>query len=449
MMKKTLTWKEKTHNVQLSFSLQGEKGKGLLVAKSSINCDCRGGKLRKAPAGAPCLKEDGTLRVCNVSDVVRIYLLKEYDATNGSYVERFAVLGKTGLFFIQMLDTQGFTLHMGGIAGAEAVRVADGNKRSKIVFISGSACMFLDSNYVRRAVTLENTCKTGTFFKHRLFVGVKPAGLACNAPGNELDFTQSVHGGGLLHFPCVGGEIVSVRAFGDKLYVFFEYGILRLTIGGAIKDFKAEEVEYVGGKIYGRTVCVLNNAIFFMASDGLYRFDGKAVNRLFSDFVQLPQEETFYESGVAYLDKALLRYMTVDGYKTLAVYEDGKDCFYMDGLNALSGEDGSRCLFINESNLICQLTEDGKIGGKGEFSGAETDFGISGRKTLTKLSFTGKGNVSMTVENGGRTFTRSLAFEEGRAEVKLSERGEKFTFYFTLSRGSEISSAVAEIKTLV
>ena len=448
MMRTALDKKEKTRNVRLSFALQGVGRKGVLVAKKGVNCDCRGGKLRKAPAGTPCLKSDRSPRVCTISNVAKICLIKEYSNADGTYVERFSVLDQNGRFYVQRQDTQSFTLLLGGLPGADVVRTVDRNNWVKTVFINGETCLILEANYTGKAVKLANNCKTGAFFKHRLFVGVKPSALACSAPGDELSFTESVYDGGLLRFPCVGGEIVAIKPFEDKLYVFFEYGILKLTVGGAIKDFEAQEIEYVGGKIYGRTVRATNKALFFMAEDGLYRLDGRSVKRLFSDFVQLPKEETLLESGVGYGDKVLIRYLTDEGYKTLAVYEDGEDCFYMDGLNALSCEEGGRCLFIDENKRICQLSEDGVFGSVGRFIGAETDFGLSGRKTLTKLSFEGKGNVSVTIENGGRTFVRSLIFEDGKAEVKLSERGDKFVFHFTLSSGSEISSAVAEVKRL-
>ena len=130
------------------------------------------------------------------------------------------------------------------------------------------------------------------------------------------------------------------------------------------------------------------------------------------------------------------------------LYEDKKDGFYMDGLSILTAEEGGRCLFTDETGHICQLEEQGNIGRKGVFLGAETNWGVEGRKTLTKLRLEGVGELLVTVRTEGRVCTRRVCLQGDWTEVPLSERGEVFRLDFMLEPGTQIKNMTAELKKL-
>ena len=100
-------------------------------------------------------------------------------------------------------------------------------------------------------------------------------------------------------------------------------------------------------------------------------------------------------------------------------------------------------MFTEPERKIYEITERGEKGADGSFSSEETDLGTGVRKTLTNLYFTGRGSFTLTVKTGGRKLVRELTFQEGRAEVRLSESGERFSFDFALPYGSEVSSMSA------
>lgn len=447
-MMKTLEMNERKKNVTFTFSLRDTDGKNTLFAKDSVNCDCRDGKLRTALGGAKLLKADGFPQTCDLEGVTQLIVLKVYDSATKTYTERFGALTESGEFHVQEKADGEFIRIATGMENAGVEQFAGETFRYKLALIGENTCVYFKDDDTFDIAMLEGTSKTGCFFKHRMFVGMRPSKLVCSAPEDELDFTESIHDGGLIRFPCVGGSIVAMKAFDDRLYVFFEYGILKMNASGATKNFTADELQYAGGKIYGRTVCVGNHGLYFMTSDGVYRFDGEEVDRLFPDLVELPKSETLLESGVTFSERVLIRYLTKTGYRTLVFYEDGKDCYYMDKLPIFSGEEGGRCLFTDENGVICQLRENGEVGFEGRFFGAETDLGVAGRKTLTKLCFEGEGSFSLTVKTGGRSFTREVAFASGVTEVKLSERGERFAFDLLLQNGTTISKMTAEFKTV-
>ena len=446
MKSEVLKIKERGRKAEFFFSLRKTDKRDFLVSSHSFGCDCRNGKLKTAPGGVKVLGENGTPVVCEEkTSLIRLY--KTYDSSAKGYAERYCFLTEDGEFYVQESDGA-FSLMSTGYPFAAIERFAGENFRYRLAIIGDNACIIYKDDGTFDAAMLEGTAKTGCFFNHRLFVGMKPSKLVCSAPENEVDFTESITDGGMLRFPWAGGQIVAIKGYADKLYLFFEYGILHLSTAGSVKDFSVERLEYTGGKIFGKSVCVGSRGIYFLASDGAYCFDGERAEALLPGFVITPKEETFLESGAVYNGQIFLRYLTENGYKTLVIYEDGKDGFYMEPLSALSGEEGGRCLFTDETGALCRVSEEGSFGFDGYFLGEETDFGVMGRKTLKKLSFKGKGSFSLTVKTGGRSFAREVVFQEGKAEVLLSERGEKFTFDFHLNYGAEIARMTAEFKAL-
>lgn len=70
------------------------------------------------------------------------------------------------------------------------------------------------------------------------------------------------------------GALIKVVSFCDYIYIFREYGISRLSAYGDQTNFAISNLFVSSGKIYSDSVCVCGDKIFFLASDGLYRFDG-------------------------------------------------------------------------------------------------------------------------------------------------------------------------------
>ena len=437
--------REKRKNVAFAFEKKSGVGKRVLLAQNRVNCDCYGGKLQANLGYAQMSKADGGAQVCNLDGVEKIVEIKVYDSAKKTYEERFGVLTGAGEFYEQESKDGAFFRSASGLRDADVFRFAGEDFRYTLAFIGEDSCLYRRDNGTFDVAVFQKTAKAGCYLRHRVFVGVKPSELACSAPEREMNFTESVHEGGLLRFPSVGGEIVGLKSFQNSLYLFFEHGIMKVNAVGAIKDFTVEELVYAGGKIYGKSLCVGKNGIYFMASDGAYCFDGKNAERLFEGMVELPKEETSKERSAAFFGRILMRYYTQTGYKTLVVYEDGKECYYVDGLPIFTAEEGGRCLFTDKNGVICQLCEGGENCFDGSFLGAQTDFGVAGRKTLTKLHFVGKGSFVLRVKTSGRNFAREVVFQDGVAEVRISEPGETFTFDFLLSGGTVIDGMRAEL----
>ncbi len=76
------------------------------------------------------------------------------------------------------------------------------------------------------------------------------------------------------------GGLEKVVSFNDYVYIFKEYGILRLSAYGDQSDFSITNLYVTSGKIYGNSVCVCGNRIMFLSKDGIYSFDGFSTSKL-------------------------------------------------------------------------------------------------------------------------------------------------------------------------
>lgn len=438
--------KERAWTATLNFAVQGKK-RGALTAVDAVNCDCKDGVLRASKRWRRLKKGNGAEDVCDVSNPRAIGYARALNTETQAYDTRMWILAENGDFYYRKDENSGFTLTLRGLEGADVFSMVAGDE-PLLCLLADGRCALMKGDGTVFETRLKHSCAGGAFFKHRLFVGVAPSDIVYSFPEMPSDFTEREHGGGRFRLSDGNGKIVAMKGFGEKLYLFFESALMVLDGAGAAQDFKVRPIPYAGGKIFGRSVVVGNKAMYFLATDGVYRFNGKQCERLFFDRVKPPARETGLTAAAAAQGKVFIRYQTQENEAvTLLFYEDGDDCFYMDEMTAMSSEMGGMVVFIDENKYFCCLDENGDLGAKGHFVGAETDFGIAGRKTVTKLRFFGEGEFTFTMKNGGRVLKRTVVFENGQAEVRMSERGESFVFDFALEKGAKIEKIVAQLRS--
>ena len=425
MEKQGLKLKEKTKSVTLKFSV-ARKGKGFLQAKESLNCCCLDGAIRTLPGLAGMMGDGGSAVYFGMSGLLDMVITYVLNSDNKTYAKRMIYVLQTGMAYLQerTSNTYAFLTHAGAQVFSFSFMGKDGRFWTAIL---GQMNMILvNDNYLCTSLGLMTQYGAGCFYKNRLFVGIKPFTMAYSAPEEPTNFTESVDGGGRIRFTDGRGEILAILPFKDALYVFFERGIARVDVVGAPKDFKVTYLEYTGGTILFRTVGACESAIFFMTTDGLYRFDGEKAELILQDTVVSPISASGWESTIAWNDGVLMRYRKrTEGNVVLAISGDGKECSYLEDLEGMSSDRKDGVLFRNVAE-IGKLDVNGKELGRTCRFNAETDFEYRGRKTLRKLSFTGEGTFNLTLKNDGRTVQKTVSFQDGVATVKLSERGDRY-----------------------
>ncbi len=76
------------------------------------------------------------------------------------------------------------------------------------------------------------------------------------------------------------GKLIKLVSFGGYLYIFRERGISRLTANGSQEDFYLTNLFTSSGKILKDTITLCGDRIVFVATDGVYSFDGSTTSRI-------------------------------------------------------------------------------------------------------------------------------------------------------------------------
>ncbi len=97
----------------------------------------------------------------------------------------------------------------------------------------------------------------------------------------------SADGGGFIELLDERGYCNKVVSFGSYLYVFRERGISRITAYGDQSEFAVVNLFVTAGRIFPSSIITCGNVIMFLASDGLYVFDGYDCRRVLENLKSL------------------------------------------------------------------------------------------------------------------------------------------------------------------
>jgi hypothetical protein len=420
----------------------------VLKPTEAFECDSSTGILQTLPEWKYVLNDNGEKIGCNISNLLEVRSLKA-DNDGKKFQDVYCLMTLNGSFLYYKTAVSNFYAVITNCGQVDPIlsKTRDG---TRFILCSGKGVSLGTLGGTVQTFTMDGVLGIGALFKHRLFLGMKGGKVKYSAPEDFTNFTNSSDDGGQITFPNYGGEIIAMKPYDDALYIFFRSGIMRLDGRGEPSSFYAERLDYTGGDIFERTICVCQHAVYFLARNGLYRLKGKKTERLDLS-VQFPSEATGKEGCAVWKDSPIFRYQTADGsFKTIVVAKDGKSACFMRDLNLLGkGEDG-KVLFVDAAKYLCELTEQGEYYGEGRFFAQETDFGSPQKKRLERLRFYGEGSFNLVVfwENG--SLQKRVEFKNGYATVEIprAEYGVWFQFGFELGRATKITSVKAEYKTM-
>ncbi|MDE6293738.1 MAG: hypothetical protein K2L88_03850, partial [Clostridiales bacterium] len=273
----------------------------------------------------------------------------------------------------------------------------------------------------------------------------------------NLDPTQweiGVDGGGFIELLDERGFLNKVVSFGSYLYIFRDYGISRVTAYGDQSEFSVVNMFVTAGRIFPSSIAVCGNCIMFLASDGLYRFDGYDCKRVLPDIsTQIRPNDNCacaYYDGKYYLacnmtfgdfwrigsevntshkTNALIVYDPSSGEYSLS---RGLDIRYM-----------KSCTYNGEDFLMCCESGKGGVVERGaalfttklsaRWNSAVIDMGAPDKlKTLTNVHFENKDNgssmeVSLGIYVDGELYEMYIK-RPTCGDINLNLKGRKFMF---------------------
>jgi len=105
---------------------------------------------------------------------------------------------------------------------------------------------------------------------------------------NPIDFAIENDNAGVINLIDEFGKCNKVISFKGYLYVFRDFNITKITNYLSRDSFSVSQIFVGNSKIYDKTVCVCGDNIYYLASDGIYKFDGSS-----SKFVSLKLSKLF------------------------------------------------------------------------------------------------------------------------------------------------------------
>ncbi len=341
---------------------------------------------------------------------------------------------------------------------------------NRIAAVSGSKyedvrmlCYKLDSNYVmlisssnkplstwdgKRLIAYEGAPRISSMAIHyeRLFVTNpdEPTKVFFSDDLDPTNWTVNPTAGGFIELLDERGDMTKVVSFGGYLYVFREHGISRITAAGAQSGFSAVNLFVSADRIYPESIVKCGNVIMFLASDGLYKFDGydcvKVLTRISGLIDGVPTASAYFggkyylacsvdfkdgevigcEAETARVSNALVVYDVTSGEYSLT---RGVDISYLTACT-VDGEDILVACDSTESGVISRCGKRFSAPLKKLWRGAQTDFGKPDRKKMLREVYVDT-SVGCTVSVRGKK-TKSRAVKVGRRRVRFNASSDVF-----------------------
>lgn len=169
---------------------------------------------------------------------------------------------------------------------------------NKDVMLFSSSDMKLTMYDGTTVTAIENAPKVKSMAVHfgRVFISTIDEGdLWFSDDYNPLNWNVSLGEAGFISFCDTLGKTIKVVSFKDYLYIFKEYGIYRLQAIGVESNFDLNLVCELSVKIYKDSIVQMENEIMFIASDGLYKFNGFTLQKINKNLKMLQNVE---EKGI-------------------------------------------------------------------------------------------------------------------------------------------------------
>lgn len=429
--------KKKQKRYSVSFSDFGKVDDGVtsnrLLAQTMINCDCQSGVLSTG------LGVEGYYRqgkaVPSKEKASRFFVVDSSPTLDSSPETALLCLTESGDLYRFNEKTQAYVYQLAASPYSQLAYVVDENGQ-KSLFVSSDEEYFVYTNGEWSSFDFVAAIPAMCVCKDRVFLALRKATIAYSDPSYPYHFTE-LAGGGKFRLAYDFGEIVAMVCLDDDVYVFHQYGVARMSVGGEVDSFAVQPMDYCGGEIYGASVGVCGNGIFFLAVDGVYRFDGTKFHHVEGAGRIVPKTDEKLCHFAVYGNRYILQYVDIDGQtQTVVVAGDGKSGYSMGEKKALSYSGGAA--LCQSGNYVVRLRENAGLPSTEQavFTTQKTDFGVAGRKTLQKICVRGRGSVAMLVVAKGFQREYNLVFDGGVAWVDLAVLGEEFYFSFTLGQNA-------------
>lgn len=115
---------------------------------------------------------------------------------------------------------------------------------------------------------------------------------------DPTNFNLSMQDGGVIDISDGLGLNNKVVSFKGYVYVFRDFNISKITTYANKDDFTISQLYVSNGLIFDKTVCICGDKILYLATDGIYSFDGNKSTRLNLGIDNLLRLDNYFAIGV-------------------------------------------------------------------------------------------------------------------------------------------------------
>ena len=248
--------------------------------------------------------------------------------------------------------------------------------------------------------------------------------------------------GGYINFADDLGNAIKVVSFLNYLYVFRDYGILRLTAYGDQNDFIIKKVFTDTGRIYKNSIVLCGDKIMFCAEDGVYSFDGYDAVRVGKEFPVVSDKRFVcagYLENKYYLGCKLDEIESENNNAVVVFDTETKDVSVLSGVQAsffcsvktVNGSD-ILCAFSNENkHRLGMFSQSGKLFGVATqkvYESPETTLGSPTFKTVRGVSIFAKYPMTLGVILDSKEYDFAVKGSEKQQYIPVEKCGVRVQF---------------------
>lgn len=394
------------------------------------------------------------------ADATRYYMYRYYSEERGEYLDQYVYQCANGL--LKYYDPiKQMCLYISGTKypPMQALNYRLDSKDVLLVSCAGRKLCIWNGTTLKECQS--PTITSMALHYERLFVtsADQPTKVFFSDDLDPTDFDIGADGGGFIELLDERGELNKVVSFGNYLYIFRDHGISRVTAYGDQREFSVTHLFVTAGRIFPSSIATCGSYIMFLASDGLYKFDGYECTRALENLDGLiaPRDgcSCAYFDGKYYLacamnfrdgknigcengEHSVNGLLTVDGATGEYSVTRGTDITFMNACT-YNGADMLVCCDGGRGGVITRCGKRFEIPLEKRWRGACGDFGAPDvTKSVRELYI--KSDVDCTVVLDCEKKQKRIAVKRGDRRVRVNFNAKRF------SLALETSAAECDIK---
>ncbi len=256
------------------------------------------------------------------------------------------------------------------------------------------------------------------------------------------NWTISSTEAGYIDFSDELGNAIKVVSFLNFLFVFRDYGIMRLTAYGDQNDFIMKKVFTDTGRIYKDSIVLCGDKIMFCAEDGVYAFDGYEAVKVGKEFPKIVDKRTVcagYLENKYYLACRLAQPGDLTNDSVIRFDTETKDISVLSDVKVAgfcclkSTKDAALlCYFSGDNkNKLGMMSESGKVFDKvtaKTYESPENTLGSPYYKTIRGASVFTKYPITLKVILDGKEHKFNIAAKDTQQYIPIEKCGIRAKF---------------------